>query len=303
MSNFSPRRVYWGSQETTGDFAPTATNTAGSMDLTTQGILRVALPARGQMLIWSTVDLWGMAYQGGDFVYGFQQLGNNCGIVSRQAAVVLDGVAYWMGHGKFFMYNGYVSTLDCEVADYVFGSFNESLIDWVWAYVNPRFNEITWHYASNGASELDRYVTYNYVEKWWTYGTLGRTCGITLQEGISSNPVLIDASGNIYDHETGTTMDGTAPYLESGPMQIDEGDNVVRVQKVLPDDKTVGDVNLTLYAAIAPDAAETSQTVSLTAVTDARITGRQIRMRLQQAVANAWRVGKVRLGYVLGGRR
>lgn len=303
MPNYSPRRVYFAAQETTGDWEPTDTNSAGSMDLTTEGVLLATLPFRRQTLIWSTVDLWAMVYTGGDFKYSFDQVGMNCGIISRNAAVVVDSGAYWMGQGKFFFYDGYVKPLPCDVSDKVFQDFNAALADEVWAYANPLFNEITWHYASAGSNVLDRYVSYNYVENHWTYGALSRAAGVTFQAKVGNTPVLIDADGNIFDHETGDARTGMTVFLESGPMQIGEGDRVVHATRIVPDDKTLGDVSATLFASDYPDDVEESESVSLASPTDVRITGRQFRLRLQEAVATAWRVGVVRIAGVLGGMR
>ena len=88
--NYSRRRIYWLSQETTSDGLPTSENTAGSLDLATDGILQCALPSRGETLVFSTTDLWVVSYIGGTLVYSARQAGNNCGVVSPRAAVVLD---------------------------------------------------------------------------------------------------------------------------------------------------------------------------------------------------------------------
>jgi hypothetical protein len=307
--HFSPRRVYWPSQETITDFDFSSdTNTAGLFDLTTDGVLLCGGVSKGETLIFSTTDLWQAVYIGGDFLYRFQRAGRNCGIISKRAYVVLETAAYWMGAQRnFFIYDGYTKPLICEVADYVFGDFNDSLASHIWTQHIPKFGEIWWFYPSSAATSTnptDRYVCYNYQENHWTYGQLPRAGGVVLFPGATAQtPILIGADGTIYDHETGSAG-RSGVFLESGPMKIGEGDNTVRVQRIVPDDKTLGDVSATLYTSLYPDAAESNTgAVTLASPTSVRMTGRQFRLRLTEVVATAWRVGVVQLGGIISGRR
>jgi hypothetical protein len=304
VSQYSNRRVYWASQETVGDFDfADTTKTAGWFDLNTAGQLMCGHPSRGQTLIFTTVDLWVMTYIGGTLLYSFAQVGNHCGIASSRAAVVLDTGAYWMGHGQFYRYDGFVLPLPCEVADYVFGSIEYS--EAIWCLPNPAFSEITWFYPSDGETYPDRYVTLNYVENHWTVGELARTCGVSRQAFATPPvPIMMDEDAVLYDHETGDDRDGATVYLESGPMEVGEGERVQRIQRIVPDDLTVGDVSASLYTALSPDDTETlNGPYTLTAITSVRLTARQVRIRLVEVVASAWRVGVIRLGAIAGGRR
>lgn len=295
------RRVTWATQEggfTSTDWNASSTNTAGNFTLTTDGSLVCGRRGRGMTLLWTTTDLWGMTYIGGDFVYRFDQLGNKCGIISSHAAVVNDAAAYWMGQKGFYAFDGFVKSILCDVQDYVFNSLNTSYAHLIWAIENPNFGEITWFYPSGAATEIDRYVTYNYREQHWVVGSLQRTCGIALQPGTSAYPVMTNAAASVFDHETGTgrNSEGT-PYLESGPIELGDGDRLLALQKLIPDDKTVGDVNCSIYTANYPDESETlNGPYTLTTQTSIRLKARQIRVKLSEAVANAWRVGVVRLG-------
>ena len=295
----------WASQESFTDWLPSGTNTAGDFVLETRGKLTAGKSARGTTLLWTTHDLWTMTYIGGDLVYSFAKVGDHCGIVSTHASVVVDTTAYWMGHGKFFAYDGFVRKVPCEVSDYVFGSLNKTYAYKIWALANPRFGEVTWFYPSAGSVEVDRYVTYNYQEGHWSLGTLVRSTGVTQQAGATDPvPVLFGADGSVYDHETGNARTGQTVYLESGPMQLGDGDHVLRVQRIVPDDLTAGDVTASLYTSLYPNSTETlNGPYTLASPTSVRLTAREVRLRLTEAVASAWRVGTVRLGAILGGMR
>ena len=274
---YSGRRVYWPSQETLSDWKPVDTNSAGYYDLATDGVLVCGLPTRGQTLLWTTTDIWTMTFIGGVLVFSFLRASNNCGIIGQRAAIVLDTEAYWMGTRRFFGYAGFVKVLDCPVTDYVFNNFNWAQGAKVFAYANPQFGEVTWHYPSRAAIECDRYVTYNYREQHWTFGQLARVCGVARMPGTSGNPVLIGSDGKIYDHETGTVHGTDTPFLESGPMQLGDGDRTMRVQRIVPDDKTLGDVSLSLYGSMFPDDAETLYgPYTATSPTSVRLVARQL---------------------------
>jgi hypothetical protein len=164
------RTIKWASQESVTDWTPSSTNTAGDFELQTQGVPIAGAAGRGETLIWTTADLWRAVYIGGTLVYSFAKVSDFCGIVSQHAATVIDGIAFWMGDRKFFRYDGIVRNVPCAVEDYVFGNFNQTYAYKVWCLANPQFNEVSWFYPSGGSSEIDSYVTYDYVQDHWTFG-------------------------------------------------------------------------------------------------------------------------------------
>lgn len=302
-NSYSTRRIYWATQETVTDWQSTDTNSAGSFDLPTDGALVTGLPGRGETLIWSTTDLWAAAYIGAPFYYAFERKGQNCGIISPHAAVVLDSGAYWWGPGnRFYHYDHTVTPLECEVSDFIASTIGTAVTQ-IFAFANPQFGEITWFYPS-ASNVNDRYVTYNYLENHWTYGTMNaRTAGVSRMPGVLDTPLLVLSTGAIALHEFGNGS-RSGVFLDSGPLKVGDGDNTVRVQRVVPDDKTLGDVNATLFASLYPDAAEISQgPFSLANPTSVRLTGRQFRVRLSEVVSTAWRIGKLQLGGILQGKR
>lgn len=296
---YSARRLWWASQEQLNGFISTADNTGGSFDLQTGGRIIVGAAARGQSLLWTDVDLWAMTYIGGDLVYSFQSLGKQCGIVGKNAFVLLDKGAYWMGRGKFFVYDGFVRPIPCEVTDHVFGDFNEARANTVFAVANARFNEVTWYYPSAVAQYPDKYVTYNHVEDHWVFGDLARSAGVSQRfrnDAVDETvPALFGTDGVLYEHESGLERNAQA-WLASGPVELGNGDRLMRISSVLPDNTLVGTLNVKLYTSLAPNALETlNGPYTLGSDTPVRLTARQVRVRLEDAGANNWRVGDFRL--------
>ena len=79
-----------------------------------------ALVAKENILVWTDNALYTMKFVGAPFTFGFEQVGTNCGLIGQNAAIEIDGVAYWMGNNGFFSFDGTVNSLPCSVEDYVY---------------------------------------------------------------------------------------------------------------------------------------------------------------------------------------
>lgn len=300
------RRVEWADQDDNTDWTASATNQAGGINLPGTGAIVAGRRGRDETLIWTDTDLFTMRFIGGVLVYGFRQIGSNCGAVSRHSMAVVDGQALWMGSRGFFQYNGYVEPLESAVGDYVFSDFNSTQASKVAVDVRSDFGEVIWYYPSAGSTENDRYVAYNYRQEHWSVGNLERTAGAG--RGAFPYPIATDASGKVYRHETGTSYLDPAgaaltPSAESGPVEIGNGDQVMWVRGLIPDENTLGDVDISLISALYPTATEaTSGPFTAAEPTDVRIQARQVRVKVEQDQPG-WRFGTLRLDVVAGGQR
>jgi hypothetical protein len=167
--------VRFSSQEDIGNFAETATNTAGGQRLTDGNQIVTAIRSRGQILIFTDTSLHGMQYIGPPYTFGFQQLGANCGCIGAHAAADVNGLALWMGQEAFYVFDGTVKKLPCTVQDYVFDDINSTQGSRFFVGINSDFNEVTWWYCSENSEYIDRCVTFNYLEQVWSIGTMART--------------------------------------------------------------------------------------------------------------------------------
>lgn len=299
----NPRLVQWCDRENNTLWTPAATNEAGDIELQTAGQIMQGVRTRGQSLILTDQDAHSVTYIGGQFVHSFQRVGSSCGAISRKAAVSVDAGVFWMGKGGFYVYQGAsVAEVPCEVSDYVFGDISSAQTSKTWGVANSKFDEVWWLYTSGGASEVDRYVCYNYKEGHWQVGELARTCGV--DRGVFSAPLWAGADGTAYNHETGLNYDGASVFAETGPISLGAGDQVMRVTEIIPDENTQGDVSVTFKTRFHPNDTEREYgPYTMSAPTSARFTGRQVRMRIEGAKLADWRVGIMRIDASGGGRR
>ena len=304
----NPRKVQWCDRENNTLWTPAATNEAGDIELQTSGQIQTAIRTRGQTLIITDIDAHTARYIGPPYVYGFERVGTSCGIISRQAAADVDMGVFWMGNGGFFRFDGnLVSEIPCDVHDYVFSDINTSQKSKTWAFTNGQFGEIWWFYCSSSSTEIDSYVAFDVKENHWLIGKLSRTAGAS--RGVFEYPMLLDADGVMYDHEVGLTyMDGATSqsvFAESGPISIGNGDNIMQVTDLIPDEKTQGDVKVTFKSRYYPNSTEyTHGPYDPSSPTAVRFSGRQIRMLISGDTPYAdWRVGTMRVDAKAGGRR
>lgn len=299
----NPRLIQWCDREDNTTWSPTITNEAGDLELQTTGSIVSAHRVRSRTLILTSQDAFVANYQGPPTVYGFQKVGDSCGSISRNAAASVGTVCFWMGDRNFFIYDGSVArVLPCEVHDEVFLNLDAARSSHIFCVSNQKFNEIWWFYPASGSEENNRYVAYDYQENHWTVGELGRSSGFDV--GAFNSPIYIDESGYIYRHETGYYHGGSAPYVESGPINIADGDNVMRVTEMLPEESTQGQMEVLFKTRFYPNDTEyTYGPFNPSNPTSVRFTGRQVRMKVTGDDGVNWRFGDIRLRVSNGGQR
>lgn len=298
----NPRKVQWCDQEDNTDWTPGTDNLAGDYELATPGTLLAGKRVKGINLLFTDVDVHTAQYVGAPFVYGFEKAGSGCGLISAQSVAAIDTAAIWMSKSGFWIYDGYAKPLPSDVGDYVFQNINYAQSSKIYAVHNSQFGEIWWYYPSNSSNENDSYVTFNYRENHWSIGALARTAGS--HAGVYTNPLMVSVDGYVYEHEVGFSYDGATVYAESGPVQIGNGDNIMSVRQVVPDEQTLGEAVVSFATRFYPTGDASSYgPYSAANPTSVRFAGRQISMKVTGAVLADWRVGVMRLEAVPMGKR
>ena len=317
-----PLLIRFSDQENPTEWYPTSTNTAGDLRLGAGSTFMQAVETKREILVWTDTALTSMRFIGPPFTFGLQQLSSNITIMSPNAAVATEDFVFWQGIDTFYVYAGQTQTLPCTVKDKVFLDFNLTQKDKVVAGINSEFSEVTWFYPSASASDNNRYVTYNYSEKVWYFGTLERTAW--LDRGTRTFPIAT-GDGYVYNHELGYDDDGSAmtSFIESAAIDIGDGDKFTYLRKVIPDLTFDGSTNLaspqatfTVKARNNPGAdfdntqsgttsrTQTTPVEEFTEQLDLRVRGRSFALRVESnALGSKWKLGSPRVDIRQDGRR
>lgn len=234
-----PMLIRWCDQESLVDWRPVSANTAGSLRLSNGSQIITIQQQRQEILAWTDSALFSIQYLGAPLVWGSQILADNISIAGPNAKAVASGVTYWMGVDKFYLYSGRVQTLNCDLRKYIFNDINRYQNFQIFSGTNEGFNEVWWFYCSADATTINRYVTYNYAENIWFYGTMARTAWS--DSGLRQYPQAATYNYNIVDHERGvddhesSVATAINAYIESAEFDIQDGHSLGYVYRILPD--------------------------------------------------------------------
>jgi len=265
--------IRFSSQENINDYAPTAINSAGTQRLAAGSRIMGAKLGRNAIYVWTDTSLFTMRFVGTPFTFAYEQVGNNCGLLGKNAAVEVDGAAYWMSDNGFFRYTGQLQSMQCLVEDYVYDDLNTSSNQLVYCGINNLFGEITWFYCTSGSNVVDRSVTYSYLDStrdrpiWFTNASsiFPRTTwedssvfGLPHATQYDADTDTCGTVGNTdgisiyYEHETGVnyikggTSFAVPASITSGDYDITQdqregisfrgdGEFIMRVSRIIPD--------------------------------------------------------------------
>jgi len=290
--------IRFSDQENINLYAPTAINTAGTQRLQDGTKIIGSLKAKEVILIWTDNALYTMKFVGSPFTFGFEQVGTNCGLIGKNAAVEIDGVAFWMSNNGFFMYDGTVKSMSCSVEDYVYDQADTTKGQQIYAGLNNQFTEVTWYYPSTNSEYNDQYVIYNYgegsgkqiPEGVWYIGTEARTTWIDASvypkpfatkfnsSDTGTFPAIVGESGLgqtvLFEHEVGTDQvnpDGSTTTVTSFVKSYDfdlqaegtAGEIFLAVRRFVPDFKDLqGSAKVTLAVKRYPQQSDTVTSLS-----------------------------------------
>ena len=290
--------IRFSDQEDINDYTPTAINSAGTQRLQDGTKIIGALKAKETILVWTDNALYTMKFIGAPFTFGFEQVGTNCGLIGKNAAVEIDGVAFWMSNNGFFMFDGTVKSLPCSVEDYVYDQADTTKGQQIYAGINNLFTEVVWYYPSTSSEYNDQYVVYNYgegsgkqiPEGVWYIGTEARTTWIDASvypkpfatkfnaSSTGTFPAIVGESGLgqtvLFEHEVGTDQvnpDGSTTTVTSFVKSYDfdlqsqgtAGEVFLAVRRFIPDFKDLqGNAKVTLAVKRYPQQSDTSTSLS-----------------------------------------
>jgi len=328
-----PMLIRWSDQESVTTWTPAATNQAGSVRLSHGSEIVTAVQTRQEIVVFTDSAIYSLQYLGPPVVWGSQLLGDNISILGPNAAAVASGKVYFIGVDKFYVYDGRLNTLRCDLRNHIFSDINLTQSQQVFAGTNEGFNEVWWFYCSAGSNTVDRYAIYNYLEDIWYYGTMARSAW--LDSGLREYPLAATYINNLVNHENGVDDNATSTttaiqaLIGSSEFDIDDGHNFGFVWRVLPDltfrgstagttpqctmtlipyqnsgsgpndpRSTAGTSNATIQRIATAPVEEFTGQVYI------RIRGRQLIFQIESAqIGTAWQLGAPRIDIKSDGRR
>ena len=324
-----PMLVAFSTSEDDLQFEPLATNSAGSVRLSSGSFIVGGIKSRQEILIWTDTSLYSMNFIGPPLTFALNLVNEGAGMIGPKSAANAPNGVYFASKTGFYFYNGSVQKLPCTVQEYVFEDLDLGQAFKCHMGINSEFSEMWFFYPSltDGTGEISRYVIYNYEENHWSIGSLVRYSW--MDAGIEDQPVasVTTSSGNcLFDHETGFD-DYNDPmsnvFIESADLDISDGENFAFVKRVIPDVafikqagvSTSPAMNIVLKRRDFPGQSlttdSTTQVTETSTINSLRSRARQVVLRFESDDENAsgnqlgykWRVGSTRLDLQQSGRR
>lgn len=301
----TPRLVQWSASEDNTDWTPSATNQAGSVTLAGIGPLLAVTQIMNEILVLGQNEVYVGRYLGPPYVYGFDRVGDNNGLLSANSLVTTARFAMWAANRNFWMYDGALKKLDSDVIDFFYGDLHPTEYSKTYGLALREYNEVWWLYQSqdSATNEPDSYICYDVSLNHWTKGKLNRTVGVDQTATLS--PIMVSPTGILYNHELDhvAIVDGVAPYCETGPIELGQGDKQTYIDYLYPDELVAQNVALTIKTKDMPNLSETTfGPYTLTSPTPVRARGRQFALRFEGRAAG-WRIGLMRANVKSGGTR
>lgn len=195
-TTFDPLLVRWSDQGNPYEWVPQVINQSGEQRLSNGSMIMAAVNTRQEIIILTDTAVFSMQYIGPPFVWGITLMDQEISVASQNAVISVNNSVYWMGLDKFYVYNGRVQTLDCSLRQHVYSTLNRDQITQVVCGHNEAFSEIWWFYPGTGSDTNSLYVTYNYLENLWYYGSMNRSAYAF--QSLRAYPMLAFSVQNSY---------------------------------------------------------------------------------------------------------
>lgn len=294
--------VAWSSRENYADWNfISTTNTAGFQTLSTRTPLLKGVKVKEGVLIFSYSDVFLCEYIGLPFVHGFRRVADTA-LMHPDSIAVFDGKAVWLSRDGFQIYSGgFVQTLECPILDDIQREMDPNYGPArIHASANGVHPEIWFFYASNGSTEADRYVIWNYSENWWGWGSLSRSA--MAPADTFRFPYMGSTDGHVFHHESGWTDAGVSRnetvWLETGTVSQTPNGRAMNIRQVLPATGFGHDsLRIKFYSRMTPEGSERvfgPYTPRADGYTDCRVSGRDIRVRFEAKHDGDWGLGTIR---------
>lgn len=204
--------------------------TSNQVNMASSKIVK-GIPVRGGTnspsgLFWATDSLIRVSFTGTAPLYWrYDIISSQISTMSSSCFVEMDGIFYWMGVDRFYLYNGTVSVLPNDKnVNWLFDNLNFVQRQKVWATKVPRYNEIWFFYPRGDNTECTDAIIYNVKDKiWYDAGSADgarRSCGYTTE--IFPTPIWAA-------WETINTFSAPFEVIDNPPSEVAPNNNQVYI--------------------------------------------------------------------------
>ena len=202
--------------------------TANQVNMASSKIVK-GVPMRGGTnspagLFWATDSLIRVSFTGtAPYYWRYDIISSQISIMSSSSVVEMDGVYYWLGVDRFYLYNGAVKVLPNDKnVNWLFDNLNYEQRQKVWATKVPKYNEIWFFYPRGQATECTDAIIYNVKDQIWYDAGSGvgaqRSCGYTTE--IFPTPIWADWNYSAVYSQPFTVVTHPASLAAPGPNQF-----------------------------------------------------------------------------------
>jgi hypothetical protein len=166
------------------------TKLAGETPLSAlKGPLIDGLALKSAFILYGQSQSFIMTLSNDQFVFNFDKLFDDDGIINQNCAVEVDGRHYVFGSGDLYVHDGVTKTSIAEgaVKDWVFANVDRSKTQRCFVYHDPYYNEVGFCFVSLDADAgfedtdyANRCAAYNYANKTWSLRDLPNVAGAAL---------------------------------------------------------------------------------------------------------------------------
>jgi len=205
-----------------GDFTNWVSTDANANNVSGTKVVK-GVPLRGGTtspagLFWSLDQLTRVTYSPqtigtATLYWRYDIISTSITIMSSNCVVEYDGLYYWIGIDRFFVYNGVVQEIINNTnLNYFFDNINFSQRQKVWGTKVTRWGEVWWFYPKGNATECTDAIIYNVRDKIWY--DAGQAYGAQRSAGVFSEvfPYPVWAGNTITGYQIATasvTFGGT----------------------------------------------------------------------------------------------
>lgn len=140
-------------------------------------------------IFWALDALIRVSFVGAPVLWKYDTVSSQTTILGKNTPIEYDGIYYWPGVDRFFVYNGVVQELpNNQNLNWFYDNINFAHRNKMWGTKVTRFGEIWWFFPSGSSTECDQAIIYNVREKMWYDTRFKRAAGASA--GVFPYPVF-----------------------------------------------------------------------------------------------------------------